>query len=30
VEREFRGFGMVEQQDTEEYEALIAGGLRDG
>ena len=25
-EREFRGFGMVEQQDTEEFAALNAGG----
>jgi RHS repeat-associated protein len=25
-EREFRGFGMVEQWDTEEFEALQAGG----
>ena len=26
VEREFRGFGMVEQRDTEEFAALHAGG----
>lgn len=26
VEREFRGFGMVEQWDTEEFAALTAGG----
>ncbi len=26
VEREFRGFGMVEQWDTEEFEAFGAGG----
>ena len=26
VEREFRGFGMVEQWDTEELAALTAGG----
>ena len=26
VEREFRGFGMVEQWDAEEYTALAAGG----
>jgi len=26
VEREFRGFGMVEQQDTEEFGAFAAGG----
>jgi RHS repeat-associated protein len=25
-EREFRGFGMVEQQDTEEFAALTSGG----
>ncbi|MBN1561220.1 toxin [candidate division KSB1 bacterium] len=29
VEREFRGFGMVEQCDTEVYAALDAGGLLD-
>ena len=27
VEREFRGFGMVEQWDTEEFAALNVGGL---
>ncbi len=26
IEREFRGFGMVEQWDTEEFAALSAGG----
>ena len=26
IEREFRGFGMVEQWDTEEFRALAAGG----
>ncbi|MFD4368971.1 SpvB/TcaC N-terminal domain-containing protein [Rhodococcus sp. NPDC058521] len=26
AEREFRGFGMVEQQDTEQFAALTAGG----
>src|SRR5436305_4059807 len=26
VEREFRGFGMVEQWDTEEFAALTGGG----
>src|SRR5262249_56550072 len=26
IEREFRGFGMVEQRDTEELAALTAGG----
>src|SRR5208283_1630663 len=26
VEREFRGFGMVEQLDTEQFKALAAGG----
>jgi RHS repeat-associated protein len=26
VEREFRGFGMVEQKDTEEFAAFAAGG----
>ncbi len=26
VEREFRGFGLVEQQDTEEFDALAAPG----
>jgi RHS repeat-associated protein len=27
VEREFRGFGMIEQLDTEEFEVLDAGGI---
>jgi RHS repeat-associated protein len=27
TEREFRGFGMVEQWDTEAYETLVAGAL---
>ncbi len=29
-EREFRGFGMVEQWDTEEFDALNAGGQAPG
>ncbi|HEX6970774.1 MAG TPA: toxin TcdB middle/N-terminal domain-containing protein [Limnochordia bacterium] len=30
VEREFRGFGMVEQEDTEAYEDYVAGVVREG
>jgi RHS repeat-associated protein len=30
IEREFRGFGMVEQWDTEHYETLEADGLLEG
>ena len=27
IEREFRGFGMVEQWDTEDFDVLTAGGI---
>ena len=30
IEREFRGFGRVDQRDTEEYAALEAGGELEG